>query len=96
MTVVMTIIQMKFEHQHIIYEATFSRRPFGVLFDQTVCFSTEIGLDEMKLYFQKKCEEEQHEAQEYYNFILVEQWNRIISAITVESVIEFRFLCMYD
>lgn len=72
MNLVMTIIQMKFEHLRIKYEASIERKPFGVRFNSTIWFNTEIGLHEMRLHYQQTCESEQREAWQYYNFIFIE------------------------
>ena len=61
-SIVMTSIQMKFEHLRIIFEAKVGMKPFGILCDGTVCLNTELGLHEMRMHYLNKCEAEQCKA----------------------------------
>ena len=66
---------MKYEKLRIQYEAKFNRKPYGVLFNGSVCFNTEIGLHEMRIHYLQKCEDEQTEALKSHAYIFNYQWN---------------------
>ena len=80
---VMTSIQMKWEHLRILYEAKINRRPSGILFEGKVCFDQEMGLHDMRLYYLQQCENEQELALESYNLTFVQLFNTIQSEISL-------------
>ena len=58
----MTAIQMQFEHKRILFEFRISRKPLSVLENGTIILNTEEGLYDMRMYYLRRCEEEQAEA----------------------------------
>lgn len=48
----------------------------------------------MRMHYLRKCEAEQSEAQESYNFIFIDEWNLLQSEISLNRDVSFRFAIM--